>query len=295
MKNQRIKQCVVLSFLTISFIGCNKKEDSNNSNFSINNGKNHSFITIKQGSKQCKTTDLNTLAKIKFKKDKYNFNDEDLKNLSTNYGYYTLNLSHTKISNNGLVHLKNIPRLTHLTLKNTKISNEGIFHLRKLENLISLNLEGLSITDKTLKNLKELRNLKYLVLKSTNIKGTGFKNISSKFSLIYLNLSETSVSNDGLKIISNMKTIQTLNLSKSKITNKGLKYLSNIISLKYLNLSNTNIDTKGLKFILNISKLTKLNIPFALTPKALKQLQKNKNFQKNKISKSKRNSLQNTI
>jgi len=89
-----------------------------------------------------------------------------------------LNLGRTKITNNGLVVLKNMPHLMRLHLENTQIGDEGLKHLKGLEQLEYLNLYGSKVTNKGLTELRGLKNLKKLYLWQTKATAVGVRRLA---------------------------------------------------------------------------------------------------------------------
>jgi hypothetical protein len=77
---------------------------------------------------------------------------------------YELNLKDTQITDAGLAHLAQLATLTRLHLEKTKVTDEGLVHLKDLGNLEYLNLYGTAVTDAGLEHLKGLGNLKKLYL-----------------------------------------------------------------------------------------------------------------------------------
>jgi hypothetical protein len=67
-----------------------------------------------------------------------------------------------------------LPQLTSLSLSHTNITNNGLVKLKSIKNLAYLNLSGCdSITDRGLRNINEMPNLTHLNL-------NGCKRLSSK-------------------------------------------------------------------------------------------------------------------
>jgi hypothetical protein len=78
-----------------------------------------------------------------------------------------IDLSGTKVGNQGLKELLRIPSLTILNLGNTQITNDGLKFLLDNPNVDSLSLENLNITDEGLKYVGQLTRLKTLWLGAT--------------------------------------------------------------------------------------------------------------------------------
>jgi hypothetical protein len=78
-----------------------------------------------------------------------------------------LNLSRTKVSGPGLVHLKNLPRFDQLILDGTPITDAGLRCLVGTDRPKSLSLNHPAITDEAAACLKDLKGLEFLALDST--------------------------------------------------------------------------------------------------------------------------------
>lgn len=65
-----------------------------------------------------------------------------------------VDLSHTKITDASLEHLKALPTLEMLVLKNTPVTDDGIVYVKGLTNLEVLELGRTKVTDKGLVNLQ---------------------------------------------------------------------------------------------------------------------------------------------
>ncbi len=99
--------------------------------------------------------------------------DEELKQVSALKPIVWLNLSQTRITSAGLVHLRELEQLRWLHLEKTEVSDEGIQHVAGLPNLEYLNLYATNITDKTLDQLAACKNLKRLYLWQTAVTDAG--------------------------------------------------------------------------------------------------------------------------
>jgi len=66
----------------------------------------------------------------------------------------SVDLSDTKVSDAGLVHLKGLTKLQSLSLISTKVTDAGLVHLKGLTKLQSLNLSFSKVTDAGVKDLQ---------------------------------------------------------------------------------------------------------------------------------------------
>ena len=89
------------------------------------------------------------------------------------YDVVIVDLSNTKVTDAGLVHLKGLTKLGILGLNNTKITDAGLVHLKELTSLKKLFLNNTKVTDAGLVHLKGLTKLEYLNLGSTVVTDIG--------------------------------------------------------------------------------------------------------------------------
>jgi hypothetical protein len=97
-----------------------------------------------------------------------------------------LNLSHTRVTNQGLQRVGSDRRTKHLTLANTAIDDDGMRHLTTLQDLRLLFLDGTGITDRGLSYLRHLPRLDCLSIRSTAITSRAVEYLSTMPSLISL-------------------------------------------------------------------------------------------------------------
>ncbi len=84
-----------------------------------------------------------------------------------------LDLSHTPVTDDHLLHISGLHSLTRLNLNYTLITDVGIRQIEKLENLEHLSLAGTAVTDAALETLSELPNLRQVYIWQTNVTDDG--------------------------------------------------------------------------------------------------------------------------
>ncbi|MCP4192586.1 MAG: hypothetical protein GY768_18380 [Planctomycetaceae bacterium] len=100
-------------------------------------------------------------------------NDDQLSRLAKLKNVVALNLSNTKITSAGLVHLQDFDKLRWLHLEKTQVGDDGIDYLSQLPNLEYLNLYSTNITDKSLEKLSQSKRLARLYVWQTSVTDTG--------------------------------------------------------------------------------------------------------------------------
>jgi hypothetical protein len=83
-----------------------------------------------------------------------------------------------EVTDAGLVHLKGLTSLQHLSLSN-KVTDAGLAHLKDLTSLQMLNPSGSQVTDAGLEHIKRLTSLKTLYLTGTQVTTAGVEDLQS--------------------------------------------------------------------------------------------------------------------
>jgi uncharacterized membrane protein len=91
-----------------------------------------------------------------------------------------LNLGRTKITDEGLKVIGQLPALRQLHFDHTSIGDEGLKHLMTLTELSYLNLVGTKITDAGLAHLSSLKKLKKVFVYQTEVTQTGLQDFATK-------------------------------------------------------------------------------------------------------------------
>jgi len=134
-----------------------------------------------------------------------------------------LSLRDTAVSGAGLDSLKaSIPTLTHLNLSETRIDNDGVAHIAPFTKLQDLNLWNASLDDEGLKVLAGLTDLRDLNLEACRTITSASADQLVKFpQLVSLNLVETGLDNDGLKKLGSLSHLKLLNVARSGVTEEA--------------------------------------------------------------------------
>lgn len=107
-------------------------------------------------------------------------------------------LGGTALTNDGLAHVKALPKVVELNLKDTQITDDGLAHLAGLGTLVRLHLEQTKITDAGLAHLKDLGNLEYLNLYGTPVTDAGLEHLKPLSKLKKLYVWQTQVTDEGI-------------------------------------------------------------------------------------------------
>lgn len=115
------------------------------------------------------------------------------------------------------------PRLFNLDLSGTKITDEGLPVLAAFTELSGADLADTQITDLGLPHLLQMKRCSGVDVSGTRISDAGMSTIASRKYLLYLDVSRTSISDKGLEALNRLPGLLHLNLSSTKVTDNGLR------------------------------------------------------------------------
>lgn len=122
--------------------------------------------------------------------------DRDLRCLTPLKTLRDLDLSHTRVTSDGMTFLRRLVNLTSLNLTGTKVTDEGLEQLSQMTQLQTLRLRACPVTDGCIQVLAKLRSLDVLDLGQTNIGDASLGAICEMKWLRELNAQETLLSDD---------------------------------------------------------------------------------------------------
>jgi hypothetical protein len=108
-------------------------------------------------------------------------------------------LGGTALGNDGLAHVKVLPKVVQLDLKDTQVTDDGLAQLAGIGTLVKLHLEKTKVTDAGLAHLKDLGNLEYLNLYGTAVTDAGLEHLKGLKNLKKLYVWQTQVTDEGIK------------------------------------------------------------------------------------------------
>ena len=160
----------------------------------------------------------------------------------------------------GLVHVRNLAKLTTLTLERTKITDAGLENLKGLSALNILSLNWTRTSDAGLKHLEGLVNLSVLYLCETDVGDTGLPSLKRMENLQWLDLRGTRVTDAGLQHLGHFPRLRLLCLYGIRMTDAGVAALSELPSLEVLTLAQTQLTDAGLGALAKFPKLTEVDL-----------------------------------
>ncbi len=204
-----------------------------------------------------------------------------------------LDLSHTRITDSGLEHLKPLENVTDLDCYYAEyLTEEGVAHLRNWKHLERLNLRGTKVTSKVLgfEQLSALPKLERLAIGGNRLSGAALTMLKLLPSLVDLDVGGIQrvdsglwglpLTDDNLERISELKQLRSLSLAGATLADRGvdkpghpeaerseplnLSKLVTLENLRRLDLSRLPVDAETLAPLR--ARLPKLRIRGTTTP-----------------------------
>ncbi|MGA2032394.1 MAG: hypothetical protein ABSG68_09075 [Thermoguttaceae bacterium] len=143
----------------------------------------------------------------------------------------TIDLSFSRVTDDGLRHLVGLPCLRNLALPSSKrITDAGLANLATIRKLESLSLDGTAVTSGGLSNLAGLKSLHWLNLSGTDISDDGLRHLQG-LKLELLRVCQTRITNRGIQMLKDMTTLRELDVAGTDTTAAALAYLKRIKGL----------------------------------------------------------------
>jgi hypothetical protein len=138
---------------------------------------------------------------------------------------HALDLSHSHVTDIGLLHLSHLKGLKVLELTSTSIGDNGLSAISALENLQSLGLSHSMVTTSGLVHVKNLLQLREIWLSSNNVDDDALDYFKDMNILVQLGLSGTKVTDAGLNKLAHLKKLLRLYLFNTKVSHNGTQAL----------------------------------------------------------------------
>jgi internalin A len=137
-----------------------------------------------------------------------------------------------------LIELAKLPHLEQLDLSHTRISDEGMLYLRPAPGITDLNLYyAEQITDQGMSAIKDWKHLKRLNLRGTRISDGTLEIVSHLTQLEALDVANTPVTDNGLDFLMTLTNLKELSLGRRRESDNEVEVLRLLPTLTYLNLS----------------------------------------------------------
>ena len=149
-----------------------------------------------------------------------------------------VNLGATWVNDTEILELAALPKLERLDLSHTRISDEGLLYLRPARQIRDLNLlYAEQITDLGLTAIKSWTNLKTLNVRGTRISDPTLAIIGKLPQLESLDIANTGVTEAGLDNLVALTKLKKLSIGRSRFSDSAMAVLRLLNTLDYLDLS----------------------------------------------------------
>jgi Leucine-rich repeat (LRR) protein len=203
-------------------------------------------------------------------------NDVEMMELARLPDLERLDLSHTRITDEGMLNLKPAPKISDLKLFYSEwITDQGMTAIKQWKHLKRLDLRGTRISDGTLELISGLTGIEALDIAHTEVTDIGLENLITLVNLRELAVGRGRLSNSGLVALRMLPTLTFLDLSGARPTppdaptGKGegpgipeetLKAIQELKELRVLYLGYSAITPDGLRTLSSLDKVEKLGL-----------------------------------
>jgi Leucine-rich repeat (LRR) protein len=198
-------------------------------------------------------------------------NDVEMLEIARLQGLRQLDLSHTRITDEGLLYIKNLQTVEDLNLEYAElITDGGMMCVRGWPNLTRLNLRGTRVGDGTMETVGGLVQLKALDVGDTDVTDTGFDYLITLTSLEDLGLPGGRVAAIGISALRLLTTLKRLDLSGGRTSRRGsqvrplddelVEVVAGLTSLETLELGRLGVTAESLRTLGQLDSVEKLGL-----------------------------------
>lgn len=182
-----------------------------------------------------------------------------------------INFRASWVTDGDLRGLAKFPALTSLDLSLTRVTDQGMQELRTLPGIVELNLRFAEyVTDEGLAAIKNWRKLKRLVLHGTKVSDTALEHIAGISSIETLDLGSVMLTDVALERLTVLPNLKALTIGGNELGDAGLQALRQMPGLTFLDLSGRqgtdsnvwaiSMSDVGLEAILTLTQLRELRL-----------------------------------
>jgi Leucine Rich Repeat (LRR) protein len=182
------------------------------------------------------------------------------------------------VTDTDLRKLLQLPSLSYLDLSLTRITDQGMLELKNAPGIVDLNLYFAEyVTDEGLAAIKDWKKLKRLNLHGTKVSDTTLEHISGITTLEAVNVGSAMITDVGIERLVSLPNLKELTMGGNELGDAGLQALRQIPALTYLDLSGRqgtdsniwaiSISDVGLDAVLTLKELRELR--FGCTSKGI--------------------------
>lgn len=173
------------------------------------------------------------------------------------------------VTDTDLRELLKLSDLSFLDLSLTRITDQGMREIKNLPGIVELNLYFAEhVTDEGLSMIKNWKKLKRLNIRGTKISDTTLDHLSGITTLESLNAGSANVTDVGIERMTSLPNLKELAIGGNKITDNGLQPLRQIPGLTYLDL----IGRQGTDSSVWVVSMSEVGLDAILTLKELREL-----------------------
>jgi len=197
--------------------------------------------------------------------------DSDLDYVARQPQLEKLDLSLTRITDLGLLRLKNLQNMRELTLFFAElVTDEGLAVVKNWPRIERLNFRGTKVTDNTLSVLAGKDSIRALDISYAEVTDSGLQHLPKLKGLRELSFGGNKMTEVGLEVLRSLPGLTKLDISGRQRTDSGLWFVgvtdigldpvAVLADLRELNLSGTLVSPKGVQKLGNLRKLEKLDL-----------------------------------
>lgn len=197
--------------------------------------------------------------------------DADLDAMAAIPTLETIDLSHTRVTDMGLLKLKGLQNVRELNLFYAElITDEGLAALRTWNRIAKLNLRGTKVTDNTLALIAGKDSIHTLDIGYAEVTDSGLQHLVKLKGLRDLAFGGNKLTEVGLEVLRSLPRLTRLDIAGKQRTDSGLWFVAvtdlgvdpilSLADLRELNLAATPISSKGIQRLGALKQLEKLNL-----------------------------------
>ncbi len=203
-------------------------------------------------------------------------NDTETMELAKLQHLERLDLSHTRITDEGMLHLKTAPRISELNLFYAEwVTDQGMAAIANWKRLKRLNVRGTRISDGTLELVSRLTGLEVLDIANTQVTDNGLDYLITLTSLKELAIGRGRLSDNALELLKMLPTLTSLDLSGARaappdqsrrragaggMPESTVRAIAVLKDLRTLKLGYSNITGDGLRILSALEHIEKLGL-----------------------------------
>jgi hypothetical protein len=159
-----------------------------------------------------------------------------------------VHLRGTWVSDTELLDLARLPKLERVDLSHTRITDEGLLHLKPARQIKDLNLYyAEQVTDQGITAIRGWKNLKRLNLRGTRVSDGSLAIIGGLTQLEALDIAYTEFTDNGLDALVPLTQLKELAIGRSKLGKNALEVLRLLPTLESLDLGGPHPGAGGLR------------------------------------------------